>query len=427
LKAQLSQRKSSDAIRAFYDARHGRTAWIRHGKPTSSVDDLIELLAAAGEEGLHPEEYGADQIKKRVAALKGDAKAAMEVELAITASLMRYATHLVSGHPIAKQIDPSWTATPRKLDVAKVASAAVDHDDLDDLPEKLAPKHPEYTRLKELLKEARAAKPPDQARIRRLELNLERWRWLPDDLGSPHVLVDIPAFELQVRESADAIPVRMKVIVGKDTNRTPIFDDEMTEVVFSPYWNVPQSIEMKEMVPKLQEDSDFLEKNNMEVVRVRDGKAEVVPSSKVDWSDLQEKGDLQIRQKPGADNALGYIKFIFPNRYNVYLHDTPNDNLFAKLTRDLSHGCVRVEKPVDLAHYVLKDQSEWTPEKIDEAMHAGKEKHVALKHAIPVHLVYFTLWPGPDGKLQEFDDVYGYEAKQSELWGEGGRAVAGLR
>jgi murein L,D-transpeptidase YcbB/YkuD len=220
---------------------------------------------------------------------------------------------------------------------------------------------------------------------------------------------------MQVRDAREAVPLKMRVIVGKATNRTPIFSDTVTEVVFSPYWNIPQSIEVKEMLPSIMKDSDFLQKKDIEVVRSVNGQPQVVDPSTIDWANAADAGDFQLRQRPGADNALGFVKFIFPNRHNVYLHDTPNDNLFDKLTRDLSHGCVRLEEPVKLASYVLRDQSEWTPEGIEAAMHAGKERHVALKNPVQVHLVYLTVRVDEDGVPQFFEDVYGYDLRQQAL------------
>lgn len=256
---------------------------------------------------------------------------------------------------------------------------------------------------------------PAQERVRQLELNLERWRWMPADFGSPYILVNIASYRLQVRDAQDAVALKMRVIVGKDSNRTPIFSDTMTKVVFSPYWNIPESIEVKEMLPSIVKDSRYLEKKDIEVVRYVDGKAKVVNPSKIDWANAADAADFQLRQKPGGKNALGFVKFLFPNRHNVYLHDTPNDNLFDQLTRDLSHGCVRLEEPVGLAAYVLRDQPEWTAERIQAAMHAGKEEHVVLKNPVPVHLVYLTAQVDKDGLAQFFEDVYGYDLKQHAL------------
>jgi murein L,D-transpeptidase YcbB/YkuD len=144
-------------------------------------------------------------------------------------------------------------------------------------------------------------------------------------------------------------------------------------------------------------------------------KVEVVDPSKINWHKESDLGGYQLRQKPGATNALGLVKFIFPNGYDVYLHDTPSGNLFDRLTRTLSHGCVRVERPAELAGYLLQDQPEWTPELIAEAMHAEKEKRVPLKMPMPIHLLYWTAWTDSEGNLQFRDDVYGYDQKQREL------------
>jgi len=188
----------------------------------------------------------------------------------------------------------------------------------------------------------------------------------------------------------------------------------MTEVVFSPYWNVPTSILRKETIPAVLRDPGYLDRNELEVVHA----GHVVSASGVDWSDPDL--NVQIRQRPGAKNSLGLVKFLFPNKFDVYLHDTPAGSLFAKLERDFSHGCVRVEKPVDLARWVLRDQPEWTAPRIDAAMHAGREQHVALERRIPVYIVYATAWVDEEGRLNFRDDLYGHDARQRAMLGLGG-------
>jgi L,D-transpeptidase YcbB len=184
--------------------------------------------------------------------------------------------------------------------------------------------------------------------------------------------------------------------------------------VFSPYWNIPESIEAKETLPLIMNDPDYLQQQDIEVFRIVNDKAEVIDPSTIDWENTQSGADFQLRQRPGGDNALGLVKFIFPNRHSVYFHDTPADNLFDKLTRDFSHGCVRLEKPAELAAYVLRDQPEWTAERIDTAMHAHEEKHVRLNNPIAVHIVYLTARVDEDGEAQFFEDIYGYDLKQIE-------------
>ena len=247
---------------------------------------------------------------------------------------------------------------------------------------------------------------PVDFRIAQIEANLERLRWLPSDMGTRHIVVNIPAYELQVHEG-NQIPLTMKVVVGTNANRTPLFSDMIETVVFSPYWNIPESIATKEILPKIMKDPDYRLRQNIEVVKV--GKrTEVVDPSKINWDDAPAAFQYQLRQKPGPKNSLGLVKFLFPNEFNVYLHDTPADNLFDRFTRNFSHGCVRVERPLELASYLLHDQPEWTAEKIETAMHSDSETHVALKTPVAVHIVYWTAWVDSTGVLQIRPDVYGY-------------------
>jgi murein L,D-transpeptidase YcbB/YkuD len=247
---------------------------------------------------------------------------------------------------------------------------------------------------------------PVERRIRQIELNLERWRWLPRDLGERHIFVNIPDMRLDVWDH-DRIPLSMRVVVGKKDTPTPIFNDRMTYVVFSPYWNVPPDIASKETLPAAMTDPGFLARTNMEVV---DKSGTAVDPSTIDPANLAE---YRFRQRPGGDNSLGLVKFMFPNQYNVYLHDTPADSLFARASRSFSHGCVRVEQPDKLAEYVLGDQPDWTGERIGEAMHAGEEKTVKLKRPLPVYITYLTARVSPDGLVQFRKDVYDVDSSQS--------------
>lgn len=245
---------------------------------------------------------------------------------------------------------------------------------------------------------------PIDVRIRQIAMNMERWRWLPRDLGERYILVNIPEMRLDVWDHGQ-VPLSMRVVVGKPDTQTPIFNDQMTHVVFAPYWNVPADIAEKETMPSVMRDPAFLDTMNMEVV---DAKGNPVDPATVD---LTNPGDYRFRQRPGTSNALGLVKFMFPNQFDVYLHDTPADSLFARASRSFSHGCVRVEQPEQLAQYVLRDQPEWTVEKISEAMHAGQEHTVKLKEPIPVYLGYWTARVTPDGIVQFRKDVYGIDAR----------------
>jgi L,D-transpeptidase YcbB len=247
---------------------------------------------------------------------------------------------------------------------------------------------------------------PIETRIRQIELNMERWRWLPRELGDPHILVNIPEMRLDVWDHG-ANPLSMRVVVGKPDTQTPIFNDRMTYLVFAPFWNVPSDIARNETLPSVLNDPGFLTRTNMEVV---DAGGKSVSGRDID---LSTPGTYRFRQRPGTSNALGLVKFMFPNQFNVYLHDTPADSLFARASRSFSHGCVRVEQPAKLAEYVLRDQPEWTPERITEAMHGADEHVVKLKAGIPVYLGYWTARVAPDGVVQFRKDVYGIDGRQT--------------
>jgi murein L,D-transpeptidase YcbB/YkuD len=248
---------------------------------------------------------------------------------------------------------------------------------------------------------------PIDERLRQVAMNLDRWRWMPDDLGARHFLVNIPSFHLIAREHGKPV-MDIRVVVGKRGTETPVFSDEMEVVVFSPYWNIPDSIKEGELAPAVLRNPDYLARNNMEILR---GSRRISPES-VNWSDPNELRQLAIRQRPGPTNALGHVKFLFPNEFDVYLHDTPADSLFERQGRAFSHGCIRVEEPEKLARYVLRDDPEWDHPRILQAMHSGRERQVKLNEKIPVHVGYFTTWVDENGGLHFRPDLYGYDARQ---------------
>ena len=248
---------------------------------------------------------------------------------------------------------------------------------------------------------------PLDARILQVALNLQRWRGMPDELGERHFMVNVPYFHLIAREHGKPV-MDIRVVVGKPGNNTPLFSDEMESVVFSPFWNIPESIAQGETLPAMARDPSYLARQQIEILRVG-ARGEAVDPDDVDWNDPEALKGYAFRQKPGSGNALGHVKFLFPNPHNVYLHDTPADSLFVKPTRAFSHGCIRVEEPALLAKYVLRDDPQWDEASIAAAMQSGVEKHVGLKKKIPVHIVYFTAWVDENGGLHFQPDIYGYD------------------
>jgi murein L,D-transpeptidase YcbB/YkuD len=239
-----------------------------------------------------------------------------------------------------------------------------------------------------------AIRTPIQKYANTIAINLERLRWMPAMMDSNYIVVNIPAFQLIVFDSSK-IQFKMPVIVGSASKNTIIFSDRMRYIVFSPYWNVPPSIVRAEILPGIRNNSNYLASKNMEITT---------------------HGDLPtIRQLPGTSNSLGLVKFLFPNPYNIYLHDTPGKHLFAKQNRSLSHGCVRLGDARKMAGYLLRNDASWTTIKIDSAMHQQKEKWVTLKKTMPVFIAYFTSWVDSNGVLQFRKDIYNLDTQLEQL------------
>jgi murein L,D-transpeptidase YcbB/YkuD len=222
---------------------------------------------------------------------------------------------------------------------------------------------------------------PLQGRIEQILINMERCKWLPNETNQDYIIVNIPQFTLQAF-TGDSLIFKCKVVVGKETNRTMIFQGDIKHIVFSPYWNVPESILKKEILPAIRKDSNYLIENNME------------------WY------NGNVRQRPGETNALGRVKFIFPNTFNIYLHDTPSKILFEFEKRTFSHGCIRISEPLKLAEFLLRKDSTWDEEKILDAMLTEREKTVRLKEGVPVYIIYLTSFVDELGKLNFREDVY---------------------
>jgi murein L,D-transpeptidase YcbB/YkuD len=261
---------------------------------------------------------------------------------------------------------------------------------------------------------------PLSRRVRQMQLTLERWRWLPDSYQKAPIVANIPEFRLRAYDKDFNIGVTMNVVVGKayGGHNTPVFADTMQYVVFRPYWEVPPSIIRGEMIPHIVRDPEYLASKGFEVV---DSKQNVVSAGAVTPEVLAQlrAGKLFVRQKPGPKDALGLAKFVFPNSYNVYMHDTPSTEFFAKSRRDFSHGCIRLERPADLAAWVLRDNPGWTPERIRAAMNGNATQQVNLTHPIPVLILYGTVIVLEDGVVHFYDDIYGHDAALDKVLAKG--------
>ena len=236
--------------------------------------------------------------------------------------------------------------------------------------------------------------------------NMERWRWLPHDLGDFHVLVNIPEFRVAVVED-DQTVFSTRVVVGKPATPTPLFSNSIKNIVVNPYWNVPSSIIKGEIAPAVLRNPGYTDSHNMDLLY----NGSPVSPWQVNWSQVSTSNfPFRVRQRPGAGNALGQIKFLFPNKHDVYLHDTPSKSLFARSYRAFSHGCIRVENPFEFADALMANETKISRASL-EAMFGPTERWVNPEKQIPVHLAYFTLRVGQDGTIRSYGDVYGHNEK----------------
>jgi len=318
----------------------------------------------------------------------------VESDLMITNLYLFYAETVIRGQPDTTTKALGWLLPRKQISYAGMLDSALKNPGVFSRDDNLL--IGQYYRLRDVLKHYREIETkglwPVNDTIRRIIVNMERCRWIPPEFArsEEYVVVNIPAFMLTFVRNGK-IALRSPVVVGKTVTKTVIFSGMMSQVVFNPYWNVPQSIINKEIKPGMVKDPDYLAKHNME------------------WN------NGQVRQKPGKNNSLGLVKFLFPNSNDIYIHDTPAKSLFGRESRAFSHGCIRVGKPRELAIEALKEDPEWTPEKIDRAMRSGQETPVTLKKKIPVHIGYFTAWIDDAGTLRFFDDIYGCDDRLANL------------
>jgi murein L,D-transpeptidase YcbB/YkuD len=442
-------------LRTFYARRQSRPAWDE-----AATASLIRAIDRLADDGLEPDRY------HRQALLRLPPGAERDV-LASDAFLMA-ATHLARGVMDPQFVRPAWCPPPPRIDVAAVLQTALDDRTVEETLPRLAVRHEGSIRLREALAVYRAIagsggwdvvpsgralrlgvddprvsalrrrlarepvsieplRSPIDGRIslfdrdldslvrhfqshhgitvdgivgpetlrelnvsaadraRQIAVNIERWRWMPEDLGKSHVIVNIAAFRLDVIEGGRSV-LTMKTVVGKDYTKTPFFAARITDVLVNPWWNVPDSIAIKELWPKQRSDPSYFGREHMVV------------------------SDGRIRQRPGPWNALGRLKFNLPNRYNVYLHDTPARSLFERPFRAFSHGCIRLERPMDLALYLLRDQPKWNAAAIERAIEAGAERSIPLTESEPVYILYWTAWVGDDGHMEFHRDHYERDA-----------------
>jgi murein L,D-transpeptidase YcbB/YkuD len=443
----------------FYAANGYDLAWTRDGVPTSQALTVIELLQAADGKGINAVDYDGPRWAARMKKIDPP-----RFDLALTVALMRYISDLHIGRVNPRNVRFELDIEHKKYYLPDLVAQVKGSGAPSLLLSTIEPSHGEYKRLqtalaaiRELAKNARDEKPlvepvsaprlarrlqqlgddtleqfqerhgldpdgllnrktlaalnvPLAKRIKQIEWALERWRWAPMEFETPPIIVNVPEFRLRAWSDDGKAALAMRVVVGQTYgHQTPIFSGDLQYVVFRPYWYVTSNIQHDELLPKVEKDRGYLARNEYEVI---DTNGQPL-AGKVDDDAIAKllSGDYRIRQKPGPSNALGLVKFMFPNQNNVYLHSTPSQTLFARSRRDFSHGCIRVEDPEALAAWVLREFPEWTPERIHAAMHdEGDATQVNVKHPIPVLILYATAQVDEEGRVHFFDDIYGHDA-----------------
>ena len=431
-------------LRTFYARREQRPAW-----DDRSMVALLAAIDSLAEEGLEPDRYHREALHRLAPGAERDVLA--------TDAFLAAATHLSRGVVDPQFVRPSWCGPPARIDVAALLQSALDDGTMRETLTRVAVRHEGYIRLRNALSAYREVarhggwpvvprgstlrigdddaritvlrkrlySPTDSTvfdadleqlvrhfqshhgitidgivgpetlrelnvpaadRVRQIAANMERWRWMPEDLGPSYVIVNIAAFRLDVIED-DRSVLSMKTVVGKEYTRTPFFAARIAEVIVNPWWNVPDSIAAKELWPEQRRDPAYFAREHMVVTNGR------------------------IRQRPGEWNALGRLKFNMPNAYDVYLHDTPAKQLFELPFRAFSHGCIRLERPMDLALYLLRDQPQWTAEAIEAAIDSGAERSIRLTTPQPVYVLYWTAWVSDDGHMEFHRDHYERDAE----------------
>jgi murein L,D-transpeptidase YcbB/YkuD len=256
----------------------------------------------------------------------------------------------------------------------------------------------------------RALNVPVEARIRQLAINMERWRWVPRDLGPRYIMVNIADYSLTA--FAEARPrLTMRVIVGRAYRKTPVFSENMTYLVLNPYWEIPPTLALQDVLPKIRKDPDYMPRQGIRLLSGWDAGARELDRSAIDWAQVQAGYfGLRLRQDPGPRNALGRIKFMLPNKHAVYLHDTPARGQFDALARGFSSGCIRVEDPIGLAAFVLDAPRKWNAQSLQKAIASGKRRVVKLTRPLPVHILYWTAWADAAGTVHFREDIYARDA-----------------
>ncbi|MFH1258409.1 MAG: L,D-transpeptidase family protein [Elusimicrobiota bacterium] len=424
-------------LRLFYQRRNFRPAWNDEGLFSPRTDMLIKALHQADEEGLFPEDYHLTKIETLLAEIRENispnqfSKDAVntyrwaELDLLLTDAFLTYSSHLLNGRNNPEIISEKEQEIKPPLDLTALLQSCMETNQIEQTLPALLPLESGYLELRNALAYYRriaagggwpkissgpVIKIGDEGeveeRISQIKLNMERWRWLPQDLERRYLLVNIADFNLAVMED-DKVLISIKAVVGRPFRDTPILSSRMDKIILNPYWYIPRKLALEDILPNIKKDPEYLTKQQIRVFLSGGLETPEVDPKTVEWSKITAKNlNYRFRQEPGPLNSLGRIKFIFPNEFDVYLHDTPAKELFSRIDRTFSSGCIRIEKAPLLAEYLLQGDPKWTKENILKVINQCQAKMIPLSETIAIYLVYWTAWADKDGSLHFRKDIY---------------------
>ncbi|MEZ5650897.1 MAG: L,D-transpeptidase family protein [Burkholderiaceae bacterium] len=450
-RAALDSRDARALANSFRQARADAPAWRRE----RDFAALLQALESLRSHGLMPADYQLATLRRLRSNHQARDRIATEAWFAAAVDLLR-------GKVDPRRVEPDWTAPAREADLPRLLASALANGEPAAALLSLAPTHPEYRMLRaalarlladpasslpssgplpashplheepfltQLFRDARASAasltssraPRDEAnldtaaRIASLRASLERWRWLPDDLGRRHVRVDIPAYRVTAYDG-NRIVQRHRAIVGDADTRTPVFSDRIRYIVFNPWWETPRSIAVRDELPVFRRYPSAARVLGFQVL---DAGGRRIDPDTIDWHEVSAAAfPYRLRQAPGPFNALGRAKIMFPNRHDVYLHDTAAPELFLDTERTYSSGCVRTDGIATLSAWLLAETPQWSGRRVTDAMDGGRTIRADLARPVPVHLLYFTAEPDPariDGEIRYLDDIYGRDPRLIDL------------
>jgi murein L,D-transpeptidase YcbB/YkuD len=399
----------------IYTARNFAPYWYNETGKTEAASHAINAFERANQEGLDPEDYLL--ASKSVGAAESNPAKNIDAEIALTKTALQYLKDMRGDRVDPNKIKKELYLKKFSIDASRIFAENMTADPSGAWLQIYTLQNPNYQALKGFLADyqrklaAAGGKDPALAKkIEQIVINMERWRWLPETMPNRYVMVNIAAFELKAVEG-NQVAFETPVIIGHVTRKTPVFASTIEAVRFNPSWHVPHQLAVKDKLRKIKADPSYVERSGFVLYN---SAGQAISAHSVNWSNVSAGNfNYHLRQVPGPRNALGKIRFTFPNNYNVYIHDTPEKDLFNESERDFSSGCIRVKDPVKLARFVFNDTEHWSDENIKKNMKGNLTKNIPLAQTVPVYVTYFTVWKDNQGMHFE-KDIYGRDQQLRE-------------